>query len=165
MLFLQELRQLMKKYGSDNIVYFDESGFETETYRTHAWAERGKKVYGKICGNNRKRINLIMAQRGKEWLAPVLFKGACCTEMVNQWIQQMLLPELKKPSVIVMDNAGFHNKQQIQQILQKEGHTMLPLPTYSPDFNPIEKSFAIIKKRRMFSTNINALESILLGNL
>ncbi|MGQ0527121.1 MAG: transposase [Alphaproteobacteria bacterium] len=39
----------------------------------------------------------------------------------------------------------------MKAILKKAGHVMLPLPTYSPDFNPIEQSFALLKKRRQYS--------------
>jgi len=51
-----------------------------------------------------------------------------------------------------------------KKILKAQGHALLPLPLYSPDFNPIEQSFAIIKKRRQFSKKKNALETILMGN-
>lgn len=163
MYFLQNLRKLMQQYGSGNIVYFDESGFKAESYRPHGWALKGQKVFGKVSGNNRKAVNLIMAQRKNEWLAPMLFKGSCHTETVNQWIEHMLLPELSRPSVIIMDNARFHNKPQMKAILEKAGHTILPLPKYSPDFNPIEQSFATIKKRRAFSDD-KSIEAIVLGN-
>lgn len=161
MCFLQNLRRLMQQYGSQNIVYFDESGFAAESYRPHGWALRGQKVFGSISGNNRKATNLIMAQRRNEWLAPMLFTGSCHTETVNQWLEHMLLPELTTPSVIVMDNARFHNKEQMKAILEKAGHTILPLPKYSPDFNPIEQSFAIIKKRRMFAQNQTIAEIVM----
>ncbi len=164
MYFLQNLRQMMHKYGSQNIVYFDESGFAAESYRPHGWARIGQKVFGLISGNNRKATNLIMAQRGKEWLAPMLFTGSCHTETVNQWIEHMLLPELKVPSVIVMDNARFHNKEQIQAIIEKAGHVLLPLPRYSPDLNPIEQSFAVIKKRRQFAPVGTPIEKLLMCN-
>jgi transposase len=81
-----------------------------------------------------------------------LFTGSCNTATVNTWLEEMLLPELENPSVIVMDNARFHNKAQMQEILEKAGHTMLPLPRYSPDFNPIEQSFATLKKRNNIGT-------------
>ena len=151
MYFLQNLRRLMQIYGSQNIVYFDESGFTAESYRPHGWAPKGQKVFGSISGNNRKATNLIMAQRQNEWLTPMLFTGSCHTNTVNQWIDRMLQPELTNSSVVVMDNARFHNKEQMKTLLKKAGHTMLPLPKYSPDFNPIEQSFATIKKRRMFA--------------
>jgi transposase len=163
MYFLQNLRGLMQKYGSQNIVYFDESGFASESYRPHGWARMGQKVFGLISGNNRKATNLIMAQRGKEWLAPMLFTGSCHTETVNQWLEKMLMPELTQPSVIVMDNARFHNKEQIQTIIEKDGHILLSLPRYSPDFNPIEQSFATIKKRRQFAPTGTPIENLLMS--
>ncbi|MDE3016081.1 MAG: transposase [Pseudomonadota bacterium] len=142
---MQSLRQAMQKCGSQNIVYFDESGFRSESYRPHGWVPVGQKVFGLISGNNRKATNLIMAQRGKEWL------------------EKMLLPEITRPSVIVMDNARFHNKEQIQDMLEKAGHAMLPLPRYSPDFNPIEQSFATIKKQRQFHSS-DDIQQIIVGN-
>jgi len=163
MCYLQNLRGLMQTYGSQNIVYFDESGFASESCRPHGWARIGQKVFGLVSGNNRKATNLIMAQRGKEWLAPMLFKGSCHTQTVNQWLEKMLLPELTRPSVIVMDNARFHNKEQIQEILEKAGHVLLPLPRYSPDFNPIEQSFATIKKRRQFAPRGTEIEQLLVS--
>jgi transposase len=58
------------------------------------------------------------------------------------------MKELDKPSIIVMDNAPVHRKNIIKEILEKHGHILLPLPKYSPDFNPIEQSFGAMKKRR-----------------
>jgi hypothetical protein len=149
--YLAQLRSFFRSHGKENIVYFDESGFEKHSYRPHGWALRGQKIYGDVSGNNRKDMNLIMAQRRDKWLAPVVFKGTCNADLVNTWLKDFLLKELKKPSVIVMDNARFHKKSEIRAILAKEGHVLLPLPTYSPDFNPIEQSFAILKKRRQYS--------------
>lgn len=152
----------MQEYGSRNIIYFDESGFEHHVHRPHGWAKRGIKVHGDIAGNNYARTNLIMAQRGKEWLAPMLFEGGCHKGVVNAWIEQVLLPELTEPSLIIMDNARFHDKDVITELLKEKGHKLMPLPPYSPDFNPIEQSFAIIKKRRIYK-NLS-LDKILRGN-
>ena len=153
----------IKKHGSKNIVYFDESGFAANAYRSHGWAERGKKIHVNITGNHhRGGTNLIMAQRGKEWLAPMLFEGGCNTGLVNDWVRDFLLPELTEPSLVIMDNAGFHNKEAISNLLAEKGHKLMPLPPYSPDFNPIEQSFAIIKKRRIFTNQ--SLQQILMGN-
>ena len=160
--FLRRLREWVQQHGSKNVVYFDESGFTHHSYRPHGWAKRGTKVYGKVSGNNRKAVNLIMAQRRKEWLAPMLFKGSCTHHTVGVWIKECLLKELSEPSLVIMDNAPFHNKPQMKALLESQGHTMLPLPKYSPDLNPIEQSFAIIKKRRTFSEQ--SLENIVIRN-
>ncbi len=89
-----------------------------------------------------------MAQRGKKWLAPFVFKGTCTAKLVEEWLQKLLMKELTKPSIIIVYNAPVHIKNIIKAILEKQGHTLLSLPKYSPDFNPIEQSFGAMKKRR-----------------
>lgn len=151
MAFLRELRRLIPIYGSENIVYIDETGFRKHAYRAHGWAMRGEKIYGDVSGNNRKNINLIMAQRRKQLLAPMLFEFSCDSFVVNAWLEEGLMPLLKKPSVVIMDNAPFHKKKEITTILARHGHALLPLPPYSPDFNPIEQTFGVLKRRRDFA--------------
>lgn len=41
------------------------------------------------------------------------------------WVEQVLLPELPQNSVIVMDNATFHKRQDIQYLIQEHHHTIL----------------------------------------
>ena len=151
MAYLRHIHALAKRYGHENIVYFDESGFKRHSYRKHGWARRGQIIYGAVSGNNRKHENLIMAQRNGQWLAPETFEGTCDAKRVNEWLEQKLIPVLKTPSVVVMDNASFHKKKQIKAILKKHGHALLPLPPYSPDFNPIENSFGALKRKREFA--------------
>ena len=160
---MQELGNAIAKYGIENIVYFDESGFEEEVFRPHGWAPKGMKVHGDIPGSKRHRTNLIMAQRGREWLAPMVFDFSCDSIVVNSWLEEMLLPKLTQPSVIVMDNASFHKKGDISELLEQHGHILLPLPPYSPDFNPIEESFAILKKRRLFAESPLTLDELLVS--
>ena len=50
-----------------------------------------------------------------------------------------------------MDNAPFHNKPKISKILAEHAHTLLPLPRYTPDSNPIEQAFVILKRQRILS--------------
>ena len=146
--YLHRLRKLIKKYGSENVVYFDESGFASHKGRLSGWAPAGQKLYADVKGKREKRTNLLMAQRGKDWLAPFVFTGSCTAKTVNTWMEKFLLRELKNPSIVIMDNAPVHNKKTMRSMLKKHGHAMLPLPPYSPDFNPIEQSFGAMKKRR-----------------
>ena len=146
-LYIGNLRYAIAEYGSDNIIYFDESVFEQDVQRDSGWAQRGTKIYGDVRGGKNPRTNLIMAQRrkSKEWLAPILFEGSWESTTVLWWIKEYLLSALSKPSVIVMDNAPFHPVAKIRTLLAKEGHKLLCLPKYSPDLNPIEQSFGAMK--------------------
>ena len=164
MAFLRELRRLIPIYGSTNVVYVDETGFRKHAHRPHGWAPRGQKIYGDVAGCNRKSVNLIMAQRRKEHLAPMLFERSCDHLVVNTWLEQQLIPLLDKPSVVIMDNAPFHKKKEIAAILEKHGHAFLPLPPYSPDFNPIEQTFGVFKRRRNFAPQGTSIDKIILSD-
>ena len=83
MYFLRALRKYIRDHGSDNIIYFDESGFVKHSSRLYGWAKRGDIIHDKVPGNNYQRTNLIMAQRKNKWLAPMLFKGGCHKELIN----------------------------------------------------------------------------------
>ena len=71
--------------------------------------------------------------------------------IVYAWVTQDLLPKLLPACVIVMDNATFHKRQDIQTAIAHVGHTLEYLPSYSPDFNDIEPKWAqakAIRKRK-----------------
>ena len=164
--YLRDLRKLIPEYGSDNIIYFDESGFEEDVRRDAGWAERGVKIHGDVRGGNNPRTNLIMALRRKsrQWLAPILFEGSCEGTTVLWWIKKYLLQTLTKPSVIVMDNAPFHPKAKIRDMLEEQGHKLLCLPKYSPDFNPIEQTFSAMKTNWKNAQPNTTLDTIVTSN-
>jgi hypothetical protein len=87
-----------------------------------------------------------MAQRGREWLSPMVFDFACNPNIVETWLEKMLLPELTKPSIVIMDNASFHNKENISQLLEEKGH-ICEVPC---DHVPII-SYPLFKARSIFN--------------
>jgi transposase len=130
------------------LIYLDETAFAPDAPRTHAWSLKGARAYGRISGNRRPRISLIAAQCGKALLAPMLLMGTVNTAVFNGWLEQMLLPELPPSSVVIMDNAAFHKHPTTRKIIEDAGHTLLYLPPYSPDLNPIEHRWATLKALR-----------------
>ena len=65
-----------------------------------------------------------------------------------EWFKTQLLPAaLKITHVIVMDNASFHPKNIFDELCIQDRHFFLPLPPYSPDLNPIEQAWDILKKK------------------
>jgi hypothetical protein len=158
------------------LVYIDETGFDAYTYRPYAWSKRGQKSHCERNGRRGTRTSLIAANRVKKLLAPVLFSGSTNALWFNQWLQDHLIPELKPNSTLILDNAPFHRQNDVYQIAHEAGHSVLFLPPYSPDLNRIEvearcfvsslcnrlveQDFAILKKRRIYSTPDTTLYDI-----
>ena len=161
--YLRELRSHVAKKGMKNVVYLDESGFDpSQNYRDSGWAKIGQKIYGERSGKRWLRTSLLMAQNGKKWLAPMLFGGTCNTKIFNAWLEKFLIPELRPNQTIIMDNASIHKSQKTRQLIENAGHNLLFLPPYSPDFNPIEQSFGVLKKRLKFAQKGTTLDDLLI---
>lgn len=132
------------------LVYVDESGFAPTVTRRYAYAPKGQRVYGLQSGQRRPRTSLIAARVGPTLQAPFLFEGSCTTALFNAWLAQELCPQLYAKHVVVMDNAAFHKSALTQALITGTGATLLFLPPYSPDFNPIEHDFATLKRQREY---------------
>jgi len=77
-----------------------------------------------------------------------LFEGNINADVFYSWVTQQLLSSIPEKAVIVMDNATFHKRSDSIEAIERKGHTVLFLPPYSPDLNPIEKKWAQAKSIR-----------------
>ena len=124
----------------------DETGVTEFIYRENARSLRGKKVPGYVSGKKYKRTNIAAAKRGDEIIAPLEYTGNTDHKLFEQWFVQMLLPLLLAGSVIILDNASFHRKKVLRALAEEAGMSIIFLPPYSPDLNPIEKFWAWLKR-------------------
>ena len=139
-------------------MYIDESGFSHDMPRTHGYSTKGQRCYGAHDWGAKGRTNAIGALIGATLLTVSLFESTINSEVFTAWVKQDLLPKLPERSIIVMDNATFHKQPEMQEALAADGHTLLYLPPYSPDLNPIEKKWAQAKSlRRKLSCSLDAL--------
>lgn len=134
--------------AGDPIIYIDESGFAVDMPRVYGYAPRGKRCLGTHDWQARGRINVIGALQGSPLLTTCLCNASVDGATFHAWVTQQLLPVLPEKSVIVMDNAAFHKRQDTQNAIESNGHRLRFLPTYSPDLNPIEHKWAQAKALR-----------------
>ena len=145
-MFCQKIAE--HKANRRKIVFLDESGFAHDMPRTHGYAPKGARCFGVHDWGAKGRTNVIGALLGSALLTVSLFGTTINTAVFNAWMMQDLLPKLPKNSVVVMDNATFHKGVEMVTALEDAGHTLLYLPPYSPDLNPIEKKWAQVKSLR-----------------
>ena len=107
------------------------------------------------------RINVIGALLSSVLLTATLFTGSVNAEVFVAWLEQDLLPKLPPNSIIVMDNASFHKRDDARQLIEQAGHILEFMPPYSPDLNPIEHKWAQQAKalRRKIPCSIDELFS------
>ena len=117
-------------------VYIDESGFRKDISRPYGYAPHGQKYVG-VSGWSKAQTNVIGALCGTVPFAFTAFDYSIDSYVFHTWATEILLPELPACSVIVMDNAPFHKRQDTLDALKAEGHTVLWLPSYSPVFSPL----------------------------
>ena len=126
-------------------VYIDETGFNTYFYREYGRSLKGQLIRSKVFGRRYQRISLVAGLTNGELIAPMTYEETMTSDFFEAWFQKFLLPTLNKPSVIIMDNARFHRMGKLELLCEEFGHKLLPLPPYSPEYNPIEKTWAHIK--------------------
>ena len=129
------------------MLYLDECGVDHRLYRESGRSQRGQRIYQTVAGKRRERTSIISAAQGSKLVAPLVFQGSCNTEVVDTYFEQVLLPVLPPGSVIVLDNARFHQSPTTQKLVKTAGCRLLFLPAYSPDLNPIEHIWAAFKTR------------------
>ncbi len=112
----------------------------------------------------RPRTSLIGGYCNNRLLAPMLFEGTCNTTVFNQWLEQMLLPELLVGSILVLDNATFHQSRRTRELVEQAGCTLMFLSPYSPDPNPIEKLWANLKRAWRHAAHLSLDELVAVCN-
>jgi hypothetical protein len=87
-------------------------------------------------GQRRERTSIIAASQNRRLVSPLVFQGSCNTAVVDVHFEKVLLPALPPGSVIVLDNARFHQSPTTAALVAAAGCRLLFLPAYSPDRNP-----------------------------
>jgi len=106
---------------------------------------RGARLVDKTPHGHWKTSTFIAALRHNRLTAPFTIDGAVNGEVFLAYIRQVLVPTLKKGDIVIMDNLGSHKIAGIREALRAASATLLFVPPYSPDLNPIEMAFSKIK--------------------
>lgn len=127
--------------------------------RTHGRCPRGERLRESVPHGHRKTTTFVAGLRMDGMVAPLTLDGPINGETFVAYIEQFLAPVLKPGDVVVMDNLSSHKAAGVKEAIEAVGASLLYLPPYSPDFNPIEMAFAKMKAllRKAAMRTIDAL--------
>lgn len=141
--YLEKIAQKQR----ESLVYLDESGLDDNESYDYGWGPKGPRIYGMKNAERKKRLSIISALNQNNLIAPFVFEGSCDRMLFEVYLEKVLIPELSPGQTIILDNASFHKGGNIVAMIKKVGCDVLYLPSYSPDFNPIEHYWSAIKHR------------------
>jgi transposase len=113
--------------------------------RRHGRARRGERLVTAVPHGHWKTTTFVAALRHDRITAPCVFDGAINGARFLAWVEQALAPTLGSGVLVIMDNLGAHKVQGVRDAIAARSATLLYLPPYSPDLNPIEQLFAKLK--------------------
>jgi hypothetical protein len=144
-------------------VFVDESGTHTSLTRRRARAPRGERAVGMVPRNHGPNVTLFAALTPQGIGPAMVVTGGADRLACETYVRHLLVPSLRSGQVVIMDRLNVHRGAAIQALIEGAGCRLLLLPSYSPDFNPIEQAFAKIKTQlraaeaRTFDTLVTAI--------
>ena len=127
------------------LVFIDETGVSTNMARLRGRAPRGVRLIGRVPLGEWKTITFVAALRHNKMTAPMVVDGPMTGEMFLAYVEQCLVPTLKRNDIVVMDNFQVHKVAGVREAIEKARATLRYLPKYSPDLNPIEMPYSKFK--------------------
>jgi transposase len=143
----KEFRTLTNRLASEHFVFIDEMGSHLGLTRLYGRAEPGQRVLDHVPGDRGGNVSTIGAIGLEGIRTGSSVPGAIDGETMLFFVEELLVPTLKRGDIVVMDNNPIHKLDEIEDVIEAAGAWVLFLPTYSPDLNPIELCWAKVKSR------------------
>jgi len=140
--FLEKLRAV----PPHRLVFLDETGSHIAMTRSHGRGPEGERVVGRI-PRNRGVVTTVLGSIARRGLTALMtVQGGTSKEVFMTFVREHLVPTLRRRDVVVMDNLGAHHARGIRDAIEAAGATVVYMPPYSPDLNPIELCWSKLKQ-------------------
>ena len=129
----------------ERLVFIDETWASTNMARRHGRCPRGERLKVGIPHGHWKTTTFVAGITSAGIIAPWVLDGPINRDAFEVYVEKVLIPDLRTGAIVIMDNLSSHKGPRVRQMIETAGASLLYLPPYSPDFNPIENAFAKIK--------------------
>ena len=142
----EEWQEQQKTMDQNHLIFLDESGVNLNMTRRYGRAIGKARVYDYVPLNTPRNTTLLSSIRIED--ATMVHKkisGALNGVIFLEYIRNDLAPTLRQGDIVIMDNLRVHKVAGVRQAIEEKGASVLYLPPYSPDLNPIEMLWSKIK--------------------
>lgn len=129
----------------ERLIFIDETSASTKMGRLYGRAPKGERCLAAIPHGHWKTTTFTAGLRIGGLAAPFVLDGPMDGDAFRAYVEQVLVADLTRGDVVVMDNLPAHKVHGVRQAIEAAGATLMYLPAYSPDFNPIEMAFSKFK--------------------
>ena len=129
----------------ERLVFIDETWTSTNMARRHGRCPRGERLRVSVPHGHWKTTTFVGALTLRGFIAPFVLDGAINRTAFETYVAKVLVPELRAGDIVIMDNLPAHKGPKVGEMIEAAGASLLYLPPYSPDCNPIENAFAKLK--------------------
>ena len=126
-------------------VFLDETGASTNMVCRYGWGPRGDRLVDAAPHGHWRTTTFVAGLRQTGIIAPMVLDGPMTGPAFRAYVEQFLAPALAAGDVLVMDNLAAHKVAGVAEAIAAVGASILYLPPYSPDLNPIEQMFSKLK--------------------
>src|SRR5262249_15586354 len=141
----EQWREWMKHLPVEHLVFLDETWAKTNMTRARGRCRRGERLVAKVPHGHWKTTTFVAALRAEGLTAPTVVDGAIDGRTFLAYVEQQLVRTLRAGDIVVMDNLSAHKVAGVREAVAAVGASVVYLPPYSPDLNPIELVFAKVK--------------------
>jgi transposase len=113
--------------------------------RRYGRAPRGQRLVAAVPHGHWKISTFVAGLRTSGLTAPLVVDGAMNGDIFRAYIEQILAPTLKPGDIVILDNLASHKVAGVREAIEARDASLVYLPPYSPDLNPIEQAFAKLK--------------------
>jgi transposase len=127
------------------LVFIDETWAKTNMTRPRGRCPAGERLVAAVPHGHWRTTTLVAALDRRGVRCSMTLDGAVNRAAFEAFVEQVLVPTLVPGDVVVLDNLSSHKGPRVRDLVGAAGATVLYLPPYSPDLNPIEPAFAKLK--------------------
>jgi transposase len=114
--------------------------------RYHARSPQGERAEVTEPFNSGSKVSVISSLSLTGVGATMEIGGVVDTQVFDAFVEHFLVPTLLENDVVLLNNVPFHYSAQAISLIEEAGASVLHIPAYSPEFNPIEECISKIKE-------------------